>query len=41
MMKEAIERYAGIFKVNWSEFEKEVKEIYKDALEEREEKWLR
>ena len=36
-----IRKYAGIFKVDWSKINKDVREIYKEALEEREKKWLK
>jgi len=39
--EEVLREYAGIFKVDWSKIDKDVKEIYKEALEEREKKWLK
>jgi len=39
--EEVLREYAGIFKVDWSKINKDVKEIYKEALEEREKKWLK
>jgi len=39
--EEVLREYAGIFKVDWSKINKDVKEIYKEALEERERKWLK
>ena len=39
--EEVLRKYAGIFKVDWSKINKDVKEIYKEALEERERKWLK
>ena len=38
--EEVLKEYAGIFKVDWSKINKDVKEIYKEALEERERNWL-
>jgi len=32
--EEVLRKYAGIFKVDWSEINKDVREIYKEALEE-------
>ena len=34
--EEVLKKYAGIFEVDWSKINKDVKEIYKVALEERE-----
>jgi len=39
--EEVLNKYAGIFKVDRSKINKDVKEIYKEALEEREKKWLK
>jgi len=39
--EEVLRKYAGIFKVDWSKINKDVKDIYKESLEEREKKWLK
>jgi len=39
--EDMLKKYAGIFKVDWSKINKDVKEIYEEALEEREKKWLK
>jgi len=39
--EEVLRKYGGIFKVDWSKINKDVKEIYREALEEREKEWLK
>jgi len=39
--EEVLKKYVGIFEVDWSKINKDVKEIYREALEEREKEWLR
>jgi len=39
--EEMLRKYGGIFKVDWSKINKDVKEIYREVLEEREKEWLR